>query len=89
MAVAIAGWLSVVVLLILSAVTAPPAAAHGGPMVIFPSVDGTGRVIATSAALRRYRGLELGDGGRTPADDTTYANPFGFSAQDRPGKPGC
>lgn len=51
--------------------------------------DGAGRVIATSAALRRYRGLELGEGGRTPADDTTYANPFGFSAQDRPGKPGC
>jgi hypothetical protein len=51
--------------------------------------DGAGRVIATSAALRRYRGVELGEGGRTPADDTTYANPFGFSAQDRPGKPGC
>ena len=27
--------------------------------------------------------------GGTPADDTTYAKPFGFSAQDRPGKPGC
>jgi hypothetical protein len=51
--------------------------------------DGAGRVIATSAALRRYRGVELGEGGRTPADDTTYANPFGFSADDRPGKPGC
>ena len=51
--------------------------------------DGTGRVIATSAALRRYRGVELGEGGRTPADDTTFANPFGFSADDRPGKPGC
>ena len=51
--------------------------------------DGPGRVIATSAALRRYRGVELGEGGTTPADDTTFANPFGFSAQDRPGKPGC
>jgi hypothetical protein len=51
--------------------------------------DGTGRVTATSAALRRYRGIELGEGGVTPADDTTYAKPFGFSAQDRPGKPGC
>jgi len=51
--------------------------------------DGTGRITATSAALRRYRGIELGEGGVTPADDTTYAKPFGFSAQDRPGKPGC
>jgi hypothetical protein len=51
--------------------------------------DGTGRVTGTSASLRRYRGLELGEGGVTPADDTTYAKPFGFSAQDRPGKPGC
>jgi hypothetical protein len=51
--------------------------------------DGVGRVTATAAALRRYRGIELGEGGVTPADDTTYAKPFGFSAQDRPGKPGC
>jgi hypothetical protein len=51
--------------------------------------DGTGRVAATSSALRRYRGIELGEGGVTPADNTTYAKPFGFSAQDRPGKPGC
>jgi hypothetical protein len=51
--------------------------------------DGAGRVTATSAALRRYRGVELGEGGATPADDTTYAKPFGFSAQDRPGKPAC
>jgi hypothetical protein len=51
--------------------------------------DGPGRVTGTSVALRRYRGLELGEGGSTPADDTTYAKPFGFGAQDRPGKPGC
>lgn len=51
--------------------------------------DGAGRVKSTSASLRRYRGLELGEGGITPADDTTYAKPFGFSAQNRPGKPGC
>ena len=51
--------------------------------------DGSGRVTATSAALRRYRGLELGEGGSTPADDTTYAKPFRFDAQDRPGKPDC
>jgi hypothetical protein len=51
--------------------------------------DGAGRVTATSAALRQYRGVELGEGGATPADDTTYAKPFGFIAQDRPGKPGC
>ena len=51
--------------------------------------DGAGRVTATSAALRNYRGTELGEGGATPADDTTYAKPFGFGAQDRPGKPGC
>jgi hypothetical protein len=51
--------------------------------------DGTGRVTGTSASLRRYRGLELGEGGSTPADDTTYAKPFSFGAQDRPGKPGC
>lgn len=51
--------------------------------------DGAGRVIATSAALRRYRGLELREGGVTPADDTTYAKPFGFSSADVPGKPGC
>jgi hypothetical protein len=51
--------------------------------------DGAGRVTATSAALRRYRGLELGEGGTTPADDTTYAKPFRFDAQNRPGKPGC
>jgi hypothetical protein len=51
--------------------------------------DGAGRVTATSSALRRYRGLELGEGGSTPADDTTYAKPFRFDAQDRPGKPDC
>jgi hypothetical protein len=51
--------------------------------------DGTGRVIGTSASLRRYRGLELRDGARTPADDTTYAKPFGFLAMSVPGKPGC
>lgn len=51
--------------------------------------DGAGRVTGTSASLRRYRGLELRDGGRTPADDTTYANPFGFAAWTLPGKPGC
>ena len=50
---------------------------------------GAGRVTATSAALRRYRGLELGEGGATPADDTTYAKPFRFDAQNRLGKPGC
>jgi hypothetical protein len=51
--------------------------------------DGVGRVTATSAALRRYRGLEVAEGGSTPADDTTYAKPFRFDAQDRPGKPRC
>jgi hypothetical protein len=51
--------------------------------------DGAGRVKSTSASLRRYRGLELGEGGVSPADDTTYAKPFGFSFQDRPGKPDC
>jgi hypothetical protein len=51
--------------------------------------DGAGRVTGTSASLRRYRGLELAEGGSTPADDTTYAKPFRFDAQDRPGKPGC
>ena len=51
--------------------------------------DGAGRVTGTSAALRRYRGIELGEGGVTPADDTTYAQPFRFDAQDRPGKPDC
>jgi hypothetical protein len=51
--------------------------------------DGAGRVTGTSATLRRYRGLELGEGGSTPANDTTFAKPFGFSAQDRPGKPAC
>jgi hypothetical protein len=51
--------------------------------------DGVGRVTGTSAALRRYRGLELAEGGVTPANDTTYAKPFRFDAQDRPGKPGC
>jgi hypothetical protein len=51
--------------------------------------DGAGHITATSAALRRYRGIELGEGGATPADDTTYAKPFAFAAQDRPGKPGC
>ena len=51
--------------------------------------DGVGRVKSTSALLRRYRGLELGEGGVTPADDTTYAKPFGFSVADRPGKPDC
>ena len=51
--------------------------------------DGVGRVTGSSASLRRYRGLELGEGGSTPADDTTYAKPFSFGAQDRPGKPGC
>jgi hypothetical protein len=51
--------------------------------------DGAGRITATSAALRRYRGLELAEGGATPADDTTYAKPFSVIAQDRPGKPGC
>jgi hypothetical protein len=50
--------------------------------------DGAGRITATSAALRRYRGLKLGEGGSTPADDTTYVKPFRFDAQDRPGKPG-
>jgi hypothetical protein len=51
--------------------------------------DGAGRVTATSAALHRYRALELGEGGSTPADHTTYATPFRFDAQDRPGKPHC
>ncbi len=51
--------------------------------------DGAGRITASSAALRRYRGLELGEGGVTPADDTTYAKPFRFDAQERLGKPGC
>jgi hypothetical protein len=51
--------------------------------------DGTGRVIGTSASLRRYRGLELRDGASTPADDTTYAKPFGFAAMNVPGKVGC
>jgi hypothetical protein len=51
--------------------------------------DGTGRITATSTALRRYRGVELGEGARTPADDTSYAKPFRFDAQDRPGKPHC
>jgi hypothetical protein len=51
--------------------------------------DGTGRITATSAALRRYRDLELRDGARTPADDTSYAKPFGFAAMSVPGKPGC
>ena len=51
--------------------------------------DGLGRVTGTSASLRRYRGLKLGEGGSTPADDTTYAKPFSFSTTDRPGKPGC
>lgn len=51
--------------------------------------DGVGRVTGTSASLRRYRGFELGEGGSTPANDTTYAKPFRFDAQDRPGKPDC
>lgn len=51
--------------------------------------DGPGRVIATSQGLRRYRGLELRDGASTPADDTTHASPYGFSAMSVPGKPGC
>jgi hypothetical protein len=51
--------------------------------------DGLGRVTGTSASLRRYRGLEVGEGGATPADDTTYAKPFSFGAVNRPGKPGC
>jgi hypothetical protein len=51
--------------------------------------DGAGRVTGTSASLRRYRGLELGEGGSTPADDTTYVKPFRFDARDGPGKPGC
>lgn len=51
--------------------------------------DGAGRVTGTSASLRRYRGIELSEGGVTPADDTTYAKPFRFDARDRPGKPGC
>jgi len=51
--------------------------------------DGAGRVTGTSAALRRYRGLEIADGGVTPANDTTYAKPFRFDAQNRPGRPDC
>ena len=51
--------------------------------------DGAGRVTGTSSSLRRYRGLELGEGGSTPANDTTYVKPFSFGAQDRPGKPRC
>jgi hypothetical protein len=51
--------------------------------------DGTGRITATSAALRAYRGVELAEGAVTPADDTTYAKPFAFVVQDRPGKPSC
>ena len=36
----------------------------------------------TSASLRRYRGLELGEGGATPATHTTCVKPFGFDPID-------
>jgi hypothetical protein len=47
--------------------------------------DGPGQVTATSAALRRYRGVLVHDGGLTPNADHSYAKPFEFST-DAPGK---
>jgi hypothetical protein len=40
--------------------------------------DGPGQVTATSASLRRYRGVKVRDGGMTPAADLTHARPFEF-----------
>lgn len=53
--------------------------------------DGLGRVTGTSKSLRRYRGMPLGQGGATPADDLTYAKPWSFGDLGRrpPGKPRC
>ena len=48
--------------------------------------DGTGRVTSTSPKVARYRGLKLGEGGVTPADDLTVAKPFRIDANSRGGQ---
>jgi hypothetical protein len=42
--------------------------------------DGTGRVTSTSPKVARYRGVKLGEGGVSPADDLTVAKPFRIDA---------
>jgi hypothetical protein len=44
--------------------------------------DGLGRVTSTSPKLAVYRGMKLGEGGATPADDLTVAKPFRITSGD-------
>lgn len=48
--------------------------------------DGPGQITGTSSSLKRYRGLLVGDGGVSPADDLTHVKPFSVSSGPRPGK---